>query len=262
MTSNLQRYKVWDKGTRVFHWVNAITVLTLIFLGTLILNADAFGIEGEGKVLLKTVHAYVGFLFCLNLVWRLIWAFTGNQYARWAQLLPFGKGYVQSLKDYVASLRSGNPQHYLGHNPLGRLIIGVFFLVFISQMVTGLVVAGTDLYLPPFGSYFAEWVTGGDADRLAALVPGDKSAVVPELYKEMRGFREPFISLHEFGFFIICALVVIHLAGVVFTENKEKNGIVSAMITGEKVIDGKAADAEQHTANDDETRGASFNDGG
>lgn len=242
MTTKLQRYKVWDKATRVFHWVNAIAVLVLIFLGILILNADAFGIKGEGKVLLKTVHAYVGYVFCLNLLWRLIWAFTGNQYARWGQLLPFGKGYIESLKDYVTSLRSGRPSQYLGHNPLGRLIIGVFFLVFIMQMITGLVVVGTDLYLPPFGGYFAEWVTGGDATRLAALVPGDKSAVVPELYQEMRDFREPFISLHEFGFFVICTLTVIHLAGVVFTENKEKNGIVSAMITGEKVIEGEAQD--------------------
>lgn len=260
MNTNLQRYKVWDKGTRVFHWVNAIIILAMIFLGILILNADAFGIKGEGKVLLKTVHAYIGYLFCLNLLWRLVWAFTGNKYARWGQLLPLGKDYIQSLKDYIGSLTSGNPRHYLGHNPLGRLIIGVFFLAFVLQMITGLVVAGTDLYLPPFGNYFAEWVTGGDAARLAALVPGDKSAVVPELYQEMRDFRGPFISLHEFGFFLLCTLTILHLAGVVFTEVKERNGIVSAMITGEKVIEGTPEDVEISNA-EQETKETSFDDG-
>ncbi len=260
MTTNLQRYKVWDKGTRLFHWLNAACILVLIFLGTMILNADAFAIKGEGKVLLKTVHAYVGYVFCLNLLWRIVWGFTGNHYARWGQLLPIGRGYMKSLKDYSTSLLSGKPQHYLGHNPLGRLMIAVLFLIFILQMVTGLVVAGTDLYLPPFGHYFADWVTDGDADRLAALVPGDKSVVVPELYQSMRDFRKPFISLHEFGFFVLCALVVVHLAGVVFTEVKEENGLVSAMITGEKIIADKPVDAAEDKQK--ESDNASFNDGG
>ena len=260
MTTNLRRIKVWDKGTRIFHWVNAASVLLLIFLGTLILNADVFAIKGEGKVLLKAVHAYVGYLFCLNLLWRMVWGFIGNHYARWGQLLPFGKSYLQALKDYSAALLSGKPQSYVGHNPLGRLIIAMFFLLFIMQMITGLVVAGTDLYLPPFGHYCADWVTGGDADRLAALVPGDKSAVVPDLYQSMRDFRKPFISLHEFGFFVICALVVVHLVGVVFTEVKEKNGLVSAMITGEKVVAGKTVDAAHE--NNEDVENAAFNDGG
>lgn len=242
MTTQLQRYKVWDCGTRLFHWINALTVIIMIFLGILILNTDAFGIEGNGKVLLKTVHAYVGYVFVLNLLWRFVWAFTGNHYARWKQILAFGPGYLKSLKEYTSALVRGNREQYLGHNPLGRLIVTLFFVVLLTQAATGLVVAGTDLYLPPFGDHFAQWVTGGDSARLAALVPGDKSAVVESLYEEMRVFREPFITLHESGFFVICALVVLHLAGVVFTEIKEKNSIVSAMITGDKVLHGKARD--------------------
>lgn len=260
MTAKLQRYKVWDLGTRTFHWVNAITVLIMIFLGILILNTDAFGIEGQGKVLLKTVHAYVGYVFVLNLLWRFIWAFTGNHYARWRQLLAIGPGYLQSLKEYIHALRQGNARPWLGHNPLGRLAVTLFFIVLLAQAITGLVIAGTDLYLPPFGDYFANWVTGSDSARLAALVPGDKSMVIDSLYKEMRAFREPFVSLHEFGFFVICFLVVIHLVGVTFTEVKEKNSIVSAMITGEKVIEGTPEDVEQQNEVQ-ETKSASFNDG-
>ena len=247
MTTKLQRYKVWDRGTRLFHWINAVTVLTLMFLGILILNAKAFGIAGEGKVLLKSVHAWVGYAFAINLLWRFVWAFIGNHYARWKQFLPLGKGFVTDLKSYRNTLFQGERKQYLGHNPLGRIVITLFFILLLSQAITGLVVAGTDLYLPPFGQYFAEWVTGGDAARLAVLEPGDKTAVIDELYKEMRAFREPFIEIHEIGFFILCALVVLHIAGVVFTELKEKNGIVSAMITGEKVIDGEAEDKPADT---------------
>lgn len=243
MMTKLQRYKVWDRGTRIFHWVNALAMLILIFLGLIILNAKSFGIAGEGKVLLKSIHAYVGFVFIINLLWRFIWAFIGNHYARWKQLLPMGPGYFSALKNYSRALLRGERKQYLGHNPLGRIIIALFFIVLLSQAITGLVVAGTDLYLPPFGDYFAHWVTGGDSARLAALVPGDKTTVVEPLYQEMRAFRKPFIELHIYGFYVLCGLIVIHLAGVVVTELKEKNHIVSAMITGEKIIDGEAEDA-------------------
>lgn len=149
MTTKIQRHKVWDKTTRIFHWLNAATVLSLITVGILILNADLFGIEGAAKVLLKEIHAYIGYVFVINLIWRLIWAFIGNHYARWRQILPSGHDYLKSLKRYIANLRSGIRQQYLGHNPIARLIISLFFLLLSLQATTGLIIAGTDLYYPP-----------------------------------------------------------------------------------------------------------------
>ena len=37
--SEVKRYKVWDRTTRIFHWINALTVLLLMIVGTVILNA-------------------------------------------------------------------------------------------------------------------------------------------------------------------------------------------------------------------------------
>ncbi len=237
MTTKLQRFKVWDSTTRIFHWLNVACVLSLIVIGILILNTKTFGIEGEAKVLLKSIHAYIGYVFVINLSWRIIWAFIGGYYARWSQFLPLGKNYLQSLKTYCSSLSSGVRQQYLGHNPIARIIIGLFFLILSTQAVTGLIIAGTDLYLPPFGNYFSEWVTEGDTELLEHLQPGDKTFVVKEAYEEMRSFRKPVISLHVYGFYALFVLIIIHVIGVVVTEIKEKNGIISAMITGEKVLD-------------------------
>ncbi len=234
MSTTLQRHKVWDRTTRVFHWINAGTVLALIAIGILILNADSFGIKGDAKILLKSIHVYVGYAFVLNLAWRLMWAFFGSHYARWAQFLPFGKNYSASLKSYV--FKSKNEKPYLGHNPVARLIISLFFLLLTLQATTGLILAGTDLYMPPFGSYFSEWVTDGDQTRLSLLKPGDKSQVVDSAYKEMRTFRKPAITLHVYGFYTLLIFVMIHIIGIIVTEIREKNGLISAMITGEKVL--------------------------
>lgn len=237
MTTKLQRHKVWDRTTRVFHWVNAASVLSLIIVGLLILNAKLFGIEGEAKVLLKMVHVSIGYVFVVNLLWRIIWAFVGSYHARWRQILPSGKNYLNSLKTYTANFFSGTRQQYLGHNPVARLIISLFFILLSMQAITGLVIAGTDLYYPPFGGYFSEWVTDGDPERLKQLKPGDKSQVVESAYAEMRSFRKPFITIHVYNFYILSVLILIHLIGVIVTEVREKNGLISAMITGEKVLD-------------------------
>ena len=237
MTTKIQRYKVWDLTIRVFHWVNAASVLSLIIVGLIILNAKLFGIEGEAKILLKMIHVSIGYVFVINLLWRITWAFVGSHYARWRQILPMGNNYLHSLKTYTAKFFSGIRQQYLGHNPVARLMISFFFILLSMQAITGLVIAGTDLYYPPFGGYFAEWVTDGDPERLQQLKPGDKSQVDESAYAEMRSFRKPFITIHVYNFCILSVLILIHIIGVIVTEVREKNGIISAMISGEKVLD-------------------------
>jgi len=243
--SEVKRYKVWDRTTRIFHWVNATTVLSLMIVGTIILNAKILGVEGEAKVLLKTIHAYIGYVFVINLVWRMVWAFFGNHYALWGQILPIGKNFSSSLREYRSSMRSGKPKQYLGHNPIARIVVGLFFLLLSIQAATGLIIAGTDLYLPPFGNHFAEWVTEGDPERLQVLKPGDKTHVVKAAYEDMRDFRKPVITTHYYLFFVLLALVFVHIAGVIVSEIKERNGLISAMITGEKILDDEPADPEE-----------------
>jgi Ni/Fe-hydrogenase 1 B-type cytochrome subunit len=245
MATKLQRYKVWDLTTRLFHWVNAISVLLLMIVGLLILNTKLFGIEGEAKVLLKIIHVSIGYVFVINLGWRFIWAFIGNDYARWHQFLPIGKNYLHSLKTYSSNLYSGIRQQYLGHNPIAKLIISLFFLLLSTQAITGLIIAGTDLYYPPFGDYFSEWVTEGDPKRLNELKPGDKSHVVETAYEEMRSFRKPIITIHIYIFYTLSIFILIHIIGVIVTEVKEKNGLISAMITGEKIIDESLQDVKE-----------------
>jgi len=91
-------YFVWDRSTRWFHWINVICIIGLVAVGTVILNNKLLGVSGDGKVLLKTIHVLIGYVFVANLLWRVIWGFIGNQYARWTAVLPMGRGYLRSLR--------------------------------------------------------------------------------------------------------------------------------------------------------------------
>jgi len=243
----LREYFVWDRTTRIFHWINVLAVIGLIAVGLVILNAKALGVSDDGKILLKTIHAYIGYIFCLNLIWRLVWMFVGNRYAHWKSILPLGGEYKAELQGYVSGLKEGKPPGYMGHNPLARLMVALLFLLLTAQATTGIILAGTDLYLPPFGHEIAEWVTGAGEDhqKLEQLKPGSKEFVDPAGYAEMREFRKPIITVHLYSFYILLAAIFLHIAAVVVTESRERNGLVSAMFTGRKVFAETPVDADE-----------------
>lgn len=237
-TAGLSRYRVWDRSVRIFHWINALCIVGLIAIGVILLNGKSLGFSAEGKILLKTAHAYIGYVFTFNLLWRLIWGFLGNRYSRWKAIMPFGKGYLNNLVSYIRGLGGGSGPHYAGHNPLARAIICFMFLLLIAQAVTGLVLAGTDLYFPPFGQQIEKWVavSGDDQTIAISLNPGSKQGVDPVAYQEMRTFRKPFVTVHEYSFYILAFVILLHIIGVIVAELKEKNTLISAMFTGEKVF--------------------------
>lgn len=232
----------WDVPTRLFHWINLLAVLGLVATGLAVLNDEALGLSTGGKILLKTVHVSFGYVMAVNLAWRFVWAFIGNRYARWKALLPGGPGYLASLRAYADSFLSGEPQQFVGHNPLARIGISLLFLLLSVQLVTGLVIAGTDLYWPPFGHWFAQWVAAPGVDP-AVVQPGVSDGIDEAAYAAMRAFRAPIVEVHDFTFWILVILVVLHVAAVVITELHEGGSITSAMFTGRKILSRRPEDA-------------------
>lgn len=144
---SLSEVKVWDHSIRVFHWVNVLCVLALMIIGSAILYANALGISSDGKITLKIMHAYIGYVFAFNLIWRLV-----------------------------------------------------------------------------------------------GLLPGAKEVLDPEGYAAMRTFREPFIALHKLFFWLMLSAAVLHVLAVVVEEVRHGNGIISAMITGKKIMRKSSSD--------------------
>jgi len=239
---------VWDVGTRCFHWINVLCVTALAVVGTVILNAGDLGVNNAGKVTLKTVHTWIGYVFVLNLLWRIVWAFLGNRHARWRSILPGGRGYFQAIRCYVAAFFTSQPEQYLGHNPIGRLSVAAMLLLMTAQAVTGLVLTGTDLFYPPIGHWIAQWVAapGVTPDSLVPYAPEMYDAVA---YENMRALRKPIAVVHLYTFYTLTVIVILHVAAVIITEIREGGVIISAMFTGRKVIRGRPVD-EEHASHD------------
>lgn len=233
--AQLTTYAVWDATTRWFHWINALCVIALAAVGLVILNAGALGVTNAGKVSLKSVHAWIGYVFALNLLWRMVWAFLGNRYAQWRAILPGGRGYLHAVRSYVAAFIAGHPEQYVGHNPAARLAIAGLLLLMLAQAVTGLLLTGTDLFYPPLGNWIAQWIAAPGIDP-ATLVPYATEMYDKTAYESMRAMRKPFAAAHLYGFYVLIALVVLHVAAVIITEIREGGSITSAMFTGKKIL--------------------------
>jgi cytochrome b len=247
----LVEYAVWDRPQRIFHWINVLAVTALAGIGLVILNSDALAIPDDpGMIVLKTTHVYAGYVFAANLAWRIVWSFVGGPNARWGALLPGGAGFSRRLREFIGGLLAGRAPAYLGHNPLARIVLTLLVLSMVVQAATGLVIAGTDVYMPPFGGQFREWAAGDTHDP-ALVRPYAPETVGPDGYGAMREFRSPWVQTHEYNFFVLVALAVIHIAAAVFGELRERGELISAMFTGRKAFDRVPVDLPRSAARRD-----------
>jgi len=239
----LKQYKVWDAPTRIFHWINFVSVVLLVLVGMLMLYRKELGIVSlDARVAIKELHVVIGYVFVLNLLFRLAWGFIGNRFARWNTILP-GRGFGDAVTAYVASIKNGRRQQFLGHNPMGRLAVTFLMLMLMTQAATGLIRAGTDVYYPPFGSIFAAQVAADGVDP-ASLKPYDKTGTDAAKLKAMLDFKHIYGEIHYYLFFVLLAMILLHVAVVIRIEITERNGLISAMFSGTKTLSAKPEDID------------------
>lgn len=109
--------KVWDIGVRLFHWFTVALFAYAYFSGE---DAD-------------TLHENAGYLVAGLAVFRCLWGVVGSDYARFAQFIPGPR----MLWGYLRALLSGNEARYLGHNPLGGVMILLLLLLLLTVPFTG-----------------------------------------------------------------------------------------------------------------------------
>ncbi|MEZ5573857.1 MAG: cytochrome b/b6 domain-containing protein [Halioglobus sp.] len=124
---------------------------------------------------------------------------------------------------------------------LTLFVVGLL-LVMIVQASTGLLLAGTDLYFPPFGAWIAQWIAAPGIDP-ATLLPYSPEMYDKAAYTDMRALRSPVAEVHLYAFYLLAVGILIHICGVVITELREGGGLTSAMISGRKVLQGTPVDA-------------------
>ncbi len=240
---SFKEYKVWDVPVRIFHWANFISVISLIFVALVMMYKKELGITGvDAKVALKELHVIIGYVFVINLIWRIIWGFIGSKYARWGNIFP-GNGFTKAVRSYIISITDGDPQQYIGHNPLGRLAISLIMLLLVLISSTGLIRAATDVYYPPFGSYVVDYIAkpGINPD---SIIPYNPTGTSESKVNKLKVFKSPFGKIHEYSAYALMFIIIIHVFFVVLTEIREGGGLITAMFTGKKLLRKKPVDLD------------------
>jgi cytochrome b len=110
---------VWDLPTRLFHWLLAAS-----FLGAYLVS------ESERWIAL---HAMLGYTAAGLVAFRLAWGLIGTRYARFS-------GFAwspRSVVDYLRSLATDRPRHYIGHNPAGSWAVATLLALVTLTAATG-----------------------------------------------------------------------------------------------------------------------------
>ncbi|MGP3363037.1 cytochrome b/b6 domain-containing protein, partial [Escherichia coli] len=105
---------------------------------------------------------------------------------------------------FAKSLLTGRPKHYLGHNPVGALMVVVLLAALSVQWGTGLFSSDQIFWYGPFYSLVSEEL----ASQLA--------------------------SIHHFLPNVLLGLVAIHVLAVLYHELCLKERLIEAMIHGRK----------------------------
>jgi cytochrome b len=148
-------------------------------------------------------HRWSGYGVLGLLVFRLIWGFAGSRSARFAS---FVRG-PTAMVNYMRTLASRAPSDHPGHNPLGALSVLAILAALCLQVVSGL---------------FAVDVDGLESGPLSDRVSFDTGRW--------------WARWHHWSFWCIEALVVIHVAAVVFYLVYKRSNLVTPMITGRRAF--------------------------
>lgn len=114
----MNKVRVWDLPTRLFHWLLAISVFGALI--TQYLGGTAM-----------EWHFKFGYVALGLVIFRLIWGLIGPRYARFMS-------FVRSPRAIAAYLRGLGASPALGHNPLGALSVLAMLGVVLVQAGTGL----------------------------------------------------------------------------------------------------------------------------
>ncbi len=116
-TSRRSTLKVWDPLVRTFHWTVALACLGAY------LTSDDW----------RRLHEALGYWVLGAVIVRIVWGFVGTRHARFAD---FVKG-PRRLARYMLGLAQGAEPRYVGHNPLGGLMVVALLLVLGGLGITG-----------------------------------------------------------------------------------------------------------------------------
>ena len=194
--------KVWDIAVRVFHWS-----LVLFFTTAYVTGDDA-----------DTLHAYAGYIIIGLLGFRVIWGFIGTATARFRSFLYSP---AETMR-YARSFVTRKPIHYIGHNPLGSLMVFALLLFISLTSWSGLKV-------------YALEGKGPLAQEVNLVIPqAQADDDEHEQASRDKGAHRFWKEVHELLANFTLFLVIVHIIGAVLASIVHGENLIKAMVTGRR----------------------------
>lgn len=190
------RVRAWDLPTRLYHWLQLALVVGSYY--------TQWWMDPAADPTMR-FHRWLGYSILTLLVFRLLWGVVGSSTARFASFIRS----PAAIARYAWALARGRAPAYLGHNPLGTLMVLALLAVVAAQALSGLFTADSNAI---FGGPFAHLDPLEDA-------PAWKSGVS---------------RYHRLGADILLVLVAVHVLVNLFYQYVKRDALISAMASGYK----------------------------
>ena len=221
-TYDFKRVLVWELPVRLFHWINALAITVLAITGLIIANppalmSNAEAIDSYWFGTVRAIHFITAYVFFVNALARIYWAFRGNYYANWRAFIPLSKKARQNIAHVIKVdifLRNEEKEVLknvsVGHNYVASLSYVILFFLALVQIFTGF-----GLYAPTSGWWLP---------KLFAWVP------------DFLGGDAPTRLIHHISTWLFIIFTLIHVYLVFYHDWLEGRGESSAMISGYKFV--------------------------
>lgn len=153
-------------------------------------------------------HARIGYAVLSLLLFRLAWGLVGGRWSRFSSFLYSPRSVINYLRGRP------HPDHLIGHNPLGAGSVFAMLAVLLAQVATGLVGDDEISFTGPLNR-FVQSSTG-----LAAT-----------WYHK------------RIGQWLLLALILLHVAALLYYLIRRKDNLIRAMIGGDKTLERQAPES-------------------
>ncbi|MFO1220664.1 MAG: Ni/Fe-hydrogenase, b-type cytochrome subunit [Burkholderiaceae bacterium] len=211
---------VYEAPVRLWHWVNALAIVTLGISGYFI-GQPLPSVPGEASAsylmgYIRFVHFAAGYVLAIGLVGRAYWALVGNAHARELFTVPITRAAywreVGVMLAWYAFIRP-RPNQYVGHNPLARLMMFFgFLLLALFMIVTGFALYGE-------GAQAGHWTHTLFTSWVIPLFGGNSLTVH---------------TWHRVGLWVMACFVMLHVYAAIREDIMGRQSMVSTMISGHR----------------------------
>lgn len=212
---------VYEWQVRMWHWLNALSIVILAVTGYLIASPLP-SLSGEASEhflmgYIRFTHFTAAYIFAIGFLVRAYWALVGNHHARQLFRLPltdkkWWSGMLHELRWYFFLEKL--PRKYVGHNPLAHLM-----------MFLAITVGGVFMIITGFALYGEGAQEGSWSHTLFT------SWVIP-----LFGQSQSVHSWHHLAAWAIVVFIIIHVYAALREEVMSRQTMISSMINGTRTF--------------------------